>query len=108
METVLQLQKILSRTNIDIYMPFVNCCPFRRSGIGGDGMAWYVVDSKADAPEIIGSAAELALHLGMEAREHQGHVFVVSDGECEVMAGDGGRGGGGDIGKEEEKTAGGL
>ncbi|CAM9924653.1 unnamed protein product [Ectocarpus sp. 6 AP-2014] len=78
--------------------------------IGGNGMAWYVVDSKADAPEIIGSAAELALHLGMEAREHQGHVFVVSDGECEVMAGDGssgGGGGGGDSGKQEEKTAGG-
>ncbi|CAM9635413.1 unnamed protein product [Ectocarpus sp. 13 AM-2016] len=74
--------------------------------IGGDSMAWYVVDSKADAPEIIGSAAELALHLGMEAREHQGHVFVVSDGECEVMAGDS-SGGGGDSGKQEEKTAGG-
>lgn len=44
-------------------------------------MAWYIVDSKAATPEVVGSAAELALHLGMEAREHQGHVFVVSDGE---------------------------
>lgn len=50
-------------------------------------MAWYMVDSKASAPEVIGGAAELALHLGMEAREHQGHVFVVSEGGCEVMSG---------------------
>ena len=38
-------------------------------------------------------ASELALHLGMEAREHQGHVFVVSDGKCDVMAGGGADGG---------------
>ena len=40
--------------------------------------------------EIIGGAAELALHLGMEARENQGHVFVVSDGTSEepVVASD--------------------
>lgn len=38
----------------------------------------------------------------MEAREHQGHVFVVSDGECEAMAGGGSAGGGS---AEDEKVA---
>lgn len=38
----------------------------------------------------------------MEAREHQGHVFVVSDGECEVMASGGGDDGGS---AEDEKVA---
>lgn len=41
---------------------------------------WYIVDSKSAAPEIVGTLSELATHLAMEAREHQGHVFVVSDG----------------------------
>lgn len=52
--------------------------------------AWFVVDSKSPHAEIIGGAAELALHLGMEARENQGHVFVVSDGNGEepVVASD--------------------
>lgn len=45
----------------------------------GDDMVWYVVDSKASEPKLIGDTAELALHLGMEARKHQAHVFVVSD-----------------------------
>lgn len=47
----------------------------------GDDIVWYVVDSKASEPKLIGDTAELALHLGMEAREHQAHVFVVSYGE---------------------------
>ena len=52
--------------------------------------AWFVVDSKSPHVEIIGGAAELALHLGVEARENQGHVFVVSDGTSEepVVASD--------------------
>lgn len=45
----------------------------------GDDILWYVVDSKASEPEPIGDTAELELHLGMEARKHQAHVFVVSD-----------------------------
>lgn len=49
-------------------------------------MAWYIVDSKRDAPELVGDAAKLAQYLGVEAREHQGHVFVVSDGENNVVA----------------------
>lgn len=47
------------------------------------GTTWYVIDSKAAKPEIIGKSLELALHLEMEARENQGHVFVVSDGSGE-------------------------
>lgn len=58
---------------------------------------WYIVDSKSPGPEIVGGAAELATHLAMEAREHKGHVFVVSDGEgegCIIEGGvDGGEGG---------------
>eukprot|EP00752_Nemacystus_decipiens_P018210 g16339.t1 len=69
---------------------------------GGDcSRAWYIVDSKGAAPEVIGGASELALHLGMEAREHQGHVFVVSEGECNVTEG----GGAGDGGAEDKNIA---
>ena len=53
---------------------------------GANDKAWFVVDSKSAHAEIIGGAAELALHLGMEARENQGHVFVVSDGSGEEEA----------------------
>ncbi|CAM9997505.1 unnamed protein product [Ascophyllum nodosum] len=56
----------------------------------GDDIVWYVVDSKAPEPELIGGVAELALHLGMEAREHQAHVFVISDGKCPEEGGDAG------------------
>lgn len=41
---------------------------------------WYKVDSKSAKPEMIGGIAELAMHLAMEAREHQGHIFIVSNG----------------------------
>lgn len=65
---------------------------------GSGGTAWYIVDSKAAAPEVVGGAAELALHLGMEAREHQGHVFIVSDGEADA-------GGSANGSAEDEKVA---
>eukprot|EP00903_Cladosiphon_okamuranus_P005838 g5779.t1 len=79
----------------------------KESGMGhsgaGNDLAWYIVDSKSAAPEVVGGASELALHLGMEAREHQGHVFVVSDGECGVMASGGADGG---SAEDEKVTAG--
>lgn len=40
--------------------------------------------------------SELALRLGMQAREQQGRVFVASDGGCEVMPGGGDDGGSGE------------
>lgn len=57
------------------------------AGPSAGAVTWYVIDSKAAAPEIIGTTAELALHLGMEARENQGHVFVVSGGDGETVEG---------------------
>lgn len=66
----------------------------------GDDIVWYVVDSKAPEPELIGGAAELALHLGMEAREHQAHVFVISDGRYPEEEG----GAGASSGKSEKSV----
>lgn len=50
--------------------------------ISGD-YVWYSLDSMLRAPKRIGSKAQLLEHLLREAREHNGHVFIVSQEESQ-------------------------
>lgn len=61
-------------------------------GEEGEGAAiWYNLDSRLPGPLRLGGTAELLEHLTREARDHRGHVFVVSQGSetsCELARGE--------------------
>lgn len=49
----------------------------------GATMLWYSLDSRLSVPQRLGGTAELLQHLLWEARDHKGHIFVVSHGREE-------------------------